>query len=122
MFGIIVALLLLYAGFQALNSYIYHQKQGDGTEIQPYRAALEGEYVCLSEEEECVEGLELDDGSRYAINFMLMSQIPPLIETGDRIRANGTVTPIALLSYDRWAEYNVLGIFSVTDSVEQVVQ
>ncbi len=117
-FYILLAIGLLIAGFYALNNYIYTEKQGDGS-VEPYRAELSGEYVCLNEdEEECMKGLQIDDGSRYGIDFMLMSQTPPVLTIGDRISAKGVVVPIERLSADVWQQYNIEGIFSVTDSVE----
>ncbi len=37
--------VLLIAGFFAFNAYIYHEKQGDGMAIEPYRAVLSGQHV-----------------------------------------------------------------------------
>ncbi len=119
----LIAALILIGGFYAFNSWIYKEKQGDGSEIQAYRASLSGEYVCLVAEgeeptEECTPGLRTEVGEYYALNFALSSQIAPTVEVGDQMSAQGMVTPIEMLSTDHWQKYNVEGIFSVTDSVE----
>lgn len=121
-----VGLAILVGGFFFLNSYIYDEKQGEPETFEPYRATLSGEYSCLESdgvvsEEECVYILVTDVGERYGINFYLMSQIPEEpVEVGDRIRANGVVTPVERLSADFWHQQDIEGIFSVTDSVEKL--
>lgn len=117
--GVLIVLAILIGGFFVFNAYIYNQKQGDGS-IEPYRAKLEGEYVCLEggKEDDCTKGLLLEDGSRYGIDFMLMSQLAPAIAIGDRISAQGVVNPIERISAAFWHELGIAGIFSVTDSVE----
>ncbi len=123
--GIALVVGLLTLGFFALNAYIYDEKQATNETMEPYRATLTGEYVCIPLKNdvdvvgigECVYGIQIDDGSYYAIDFMLVSQSVPVIELGDIITANGLVTPIERLSADTWQRYNVVGIFSATDSV-----
>lgn len=119
--------VILLAGFFALNTYIYQEKQADpAEEIEPYRATLTGEYVCLPHTDqngpqtlECALGIKTDVGEYYALAFAPMSQTPPDLKTGDRFSANGTITPIEMLSTDHWQKYPIEGIFSVTDSVEK---
>lgn len=125
-YGLFGAALLIVAFF-ALNSYIYNEKQGDGTTLEPYRATLTGEYVCLPHVDtsgpqtlECALGILLDDGSYYAIDFNLLSEGTPTFQTGDRITASGVVTPIERVSSDHWKKYPILGIFSVTDSLQKL--
>lgn len=122
--GIVVILL---AGFFALNSYIYQEKQADpAEEITAYRATLTGEYVCLPHTDqngpqtlECAFGIKTDVGEYYAVNFAAMSQTAPDLKIGDRFTASGTITPIEMLSTDHWQKYPVEGIFSVTDPVRK---
>ncbi len=92
---------------------------------EPERATLEGEYVCLPHRDttgphtmECAFGLKTADGSYYALDLNLSSALLPPLQTGDRIRASGIVTPIERLSSDHWRKYAVKGIFSVTGSLE----
>ena len=92
---------------------------------EPQRATLEGEYVCLPHKNttgpqtmECAFGIRTVDGSYYALDLGPLSAAPPALQIGDRLRANGIVTPIERLSSDRWQAYSVKGIFSVTDSLE----
>ncbi len=89
---------------------------------EPLRATLEGTLVCLlpadqesMQTDECALGLRTDDGTHYAIDFMLMSSIPESHEAGDRITGSGVLVPIERLSTDHWRKYGVVGIFSVTD-------
>lgn len=119
-FSILMLAIAVYAFFSFANTVIYDAKQGDMSDIKPYRASLTGEYICLNQgsEEDCLPGLLTEVNERYSINFMLMSQIAPPIQIGDTISANGSVTPIEMLSTDMWQQYDIEGIFSVTDSVE----
>lgn len=123
-FAAVLGILGLVGAFYALNNYIYQEKQGDGTVIEPYRASFSGTFVCLPHKdttgpqtEECAFGIELPAGDYYALDTALMSQMPPEFSAGDYITASGTVTPIERLSSDQWQKYDVAGIFSVTDSV-----
>lgn len=119
--------LLLIVGFFAFNAYIYNAKQGDGGDIVSYRGTLTGTHVCLPHADtdgpqtlECALGMKTDAGEYYALDFSLMSQMDPLLQTGERFRANGLITPIEMLSSDHWQQYAIEGIFSVTDSVERL--
>lgn len=121
----IVVIGVIIAGFYILNNHIYEEKQGDGIVTEPYRATLTGVQTCLPHKDtsspqtlECAIGMQTDSGEYYALDFNLMSQTPPEIQSGQRFTASGTITPIERLSSDHWQKYNVEGIFSVTDSVQ----
>jgi hypothetical protein len=125
-FAILVsAVLVALAAFYTLNTYIYSEKQGTG-EIERYRGTLSGEFLCLPhvdtagpQTDECAFGIRTDAGEYYALDFALMSQMAPELTPGERFSASGMITPIELLSTDHWRKYPVVGIFSVTDSVEK---
>jgi hypothetical protein len=119
--GVVV---VLAGGFWALNSYVYQQKQ-EGAAIEQYRATLAGEYVCLPHKDttgpqtdECEAGLRTDTGEYFAFNLQLMSQAHEPLVVGQRIRANGVVHPVEMLSTDYWQRYPIVGIFSITDSLQ----
>lgn len=122
---ILFAVIGLVGSFFALNEYIYNQKQGDGVAVEPYRATLVGEYVCLPHIDslsdpqivECVHGLKTDVGEYFGLDFYLMSQNMQDLSLGQRFSANGLVTPVERISSDNWKSYPIEGIFSVTDSV-----
>jgi hypothetical protein len=125
--SVAAALLFLCIGFFALNTYIYNEKQGDPGDIQAYRGTLSGEVVCLPHRDtdgpqtlECALGMRTEVGEHYAVDFSMMSQENPGLETGDRFTANGLITPIEMLSADHWQKYDIEGIFSVTDSVKKL--
>jgi len=120
----VMLITVLVAGFFVLNSYIYNEKQSV-TVVEPYRATLTGEQVCLPTRDpskpitkECAIGIKTDTGEYFALDFNLMSQETPQLQSGLRFSANGLVTPIENLSTDYWQKYNVESIFSVTDSLE----
>ncbi len=122
---IVLAIIVLVAGFYAFNAYIYAEKQGDPGDVVSYRATLEGEVVCLPHKGdgpttlECAYGLKTDVGEHYALDLAALTMPEGTMpETGDRISAGGTVTPIEMLSSDHWQKYDIEGIFSVTDSLE----
>lgn len=86
----------------------------------PDRITLEGEYVCLPhrdttgvQTDECAAGIRTDT-AYYALDFALASQTSELT-VGDRFTASGIFTPVETLSSDRWQQYDIKGIFSVTD-------
>ena len=118
-----VVAVALVAGFYALNAYIYAEKQGDPNDVVSYRGTLSGEVVCLPHvgdgphTMECAYGLKTDAGEHYALDLNLMSQEHRPLETGERISANGLITPVEMLSSDHWRTYDIEGIFSVTDSL-----
>jgi heat shock protein HslJ len=122
--AVLILLALLIGAFFVLNSYIYNEKQADTDGTQ--QASIEGEYVCLPAKDpsialnECAAGV-LVNGQYFAIDLGLMSQGAPAMTEGDRFTANGIVTPIENLSTDYWERFPVVGIFSVTDSL-QVLQ
>ena len=98
----------------------------DENAVGPERATLEGEYVaCLPKQDnfstdDCVPGMKTDDGTYYAVNFMLASQtVDPPVADGERFSANGVITPVEMLSAERWRHTIAKGIFSVTDSVRR---
>lgn len=120
--GSIAAGIAIVVGFYAFNAYIYDEKQ-EPNDVVSYRATLEGEVTCLPHvgdgphTMECAYGLKTDAGEYYALDLALMSQQATMPETGERISANGTVTPVEMLSSDHWRTYDIEGIFSVTDSL-----
>ena len=126
--AIIAAIIIvLIAGFYAFNAYIYNEKQGDPSDVTAYRGTLSGEVVCLPHADtdgpqtmECAYGLKTESGEYYALDLALMSQQHAPLETGERISANGLITPVEMLSSDHWKKYAIEGIFSVTDSVKEL--
>lgn len=120
-------IIVLIAGFFALNAYIYNEKQGDPSDVTSYRGTLSGEVVCLPHADtdgpqtmECAYGLKTESGEYYALDLTTMSQEHAPLETGERISANGLITPIEMISSDHWKKYAIEGIFSVTDSVKNL--
>jgi len=124
--GIAVLLVILgiIGAFYMFNNYIYQKKQGDGTVMEPYRATMAGEYVCLPHADaselkdgECALGLKTEVGEYYGVDFYLMSQTKPNLIVGDRFSANGVIVPLERVNMDDWKPYFINGLFSVTDSV-----
>lgn len=123
-FGAIVALLIVVGLF----AFIYqHKRSGEVVKegSGAARVTLTGTYGCLPQKDttaittdECAFGIRTDDGLYYAIDFGLVSTLPPVLTDGTRIRATGRVTPLIALSTDYWQKYPIEGIFSVTDSLE----
>jgi hypothetical protein len=124
-FLILLGIIGLVAAFFSFNNYIYQEKQGGGTGVEPYRSTLSGEYVCLPHKDttgpqtdECAFGLKTEVGEYYAVDFYLMSQEHQPMTPGDMISATGLVTPIERLNTDQWQKYPIEGIFSITDSLQ----
>lgn len=94
---------------------------------EPYRTTLTGIHVCLPHKDtsgpqtlECALGMQTDNGDYYALDFTMLSQGVPNIPTGRRFQATGLVTPVEWLSSDHWQKYDIKGIFSVTDSLQEL--
>ncbi len=94
-----------------------------GEVVMPQRVTLRGVYTCLPhkdtsrETKECMTGIKIDSGKYYALDFMLFepgSEEVAKLHSGDRVEAEGPLTPIEMLSSDRWQAYDVEGILSVT--------
>jgi hypothetical protein len=122
-----IVIVVIVAGFYALNNYIYNQKQGDEKSVEPYRGTLTGEYTCLPHRNtngpqtlECALGLKTETGDYYALDFEQNPQIVNDLQTGDKFKANGMITPIEYLNSDHWQRYKVEGIFSITDGFEKL--
>lgn len=98
----------------------------DPIAVVPVRTTLKGEYTCLPHRDtsgpqtmECALGLKMAEGVYYALDTSLLSaQVPPAIQTGDSLEANGLLTPVEMLRRDHWQKYNIEGIFSVTDGLK----
>lgn len=120
-----VLLALVFTVLLGVGIVLYFLTQKDDAFTEstpPERATLSGEYGCLPRAEpmsgdDCVPSLETTEGTYYALDFGLMSRAEPEIKPGDRVTASGVVTPIENLSTDYWQQFDVAGIFSVTDSV-----
>lgn len=87
------------------------------------RTTLSGTFVCLPHKDktgpqtaECAFGMKASDGYYYGIDFNMASQKIPTLNTGDKFRAAGLMTPIEALSSTAMQKYDIKGIFSVTDS------
>lgn len=120
----VITVVVIAGGFMILNAYIYEEKQGAGEIVEPYRATLTGEYVCLPHVDqtgpqttECANGIKTDVGEYYAVDLNQMPELVTELKLGERFTANGVITPIERLSSDHWQKYPIVGIFSVTDSV-----
>jgi heat shock protein HslJ len=120
--GIITGLIVLIVAGYFLVSML---RTAPVNEVDtPEQKELSGTYVCLPQNEgspastDCAVGLHADSGDYYAIDFGLLTEGAPALIEGDRLKAKGIITPIENLSTDYWQKYPVIGIFSVTDSLE----
>jgi hypothetical protein len=119
-------ILIVGAGFFALNSYIYQKKQSqEPNAIVPYPGTLTGEYTCLKLKDsskpqtlECIYGLKTNQGEFYALDFNSVPSGMPNLKSEERITVTGTITPIEMISADYWQKYDVKGIMSVTGDIQ----
>lgn len=123
---IIAVVLVVVGGYFVFSNYAVKDDSGNDV-VKTYRATLAGEYLCLPhvdqtspQTEECALGLKTDDGKYYALDFNLASQTMPQFTSGDRMEANGVITPIEMISTNMWQKYPIVGIFSVTDSIRKL--
>jgi hypothetical protein len=123
---------VLYRGrvymFDGTYSEKGDQRQADFRDIletvsfaTPERLNVTGTYDCIDENavinppsESCLRGIRTTDGMTYSLDFMLMSQTLPQIQTGETITVSGVFTPTERLSASQWSELDVEGILSAT--------
>jgi hypothetical protein len=122
---IVIFIVISIAAFFAFNSYIYHQKQASSQSTDPYTGSLTVTYSCLSQTNQdkpepagCAIGLVTEAGENYVLDFNKMPQLRTSLNLGDRFTATGTITPIENISSNMWQNYDVEGIFTVTDSLQ----
>ncbi len=91
----------------------------------PVNVTLSGAYVCLPfidtkapASEECIFGLETDDGVYYMVNFGQSASAKEQFDRRAHITAEGFVVPKEALSTDQWVPYNMKGIFTITKMLE----
>ena len=89
------------------------------------KVTLEGQVICLQYKDsssphtlECAIGIKTDEGVSYALDTNKMPNSLLEYTTGDRIRGEGFITPVEMLSSDQWQKYEVRGIFSLTDRLQ----
>lgn len=108
----LVAALVL--GFNALNSFIYNEKQGDAPQV----TGVSGIVVCLPhkagapQSKECMMGLMTPNRTHYALDLSRVTLPEGALQIADRISANGTIMPPAADE-----KYDIAGTFTVTDSL-----
>lgn len=118
--AVLFGAVILLAGFFVLNAYIYNEKQAPVEQsFEPYEAKLAGEYVCLVSSAEAVRdicelGIKTVAGEYYAVDFATLPKEQMKLMIGDTFEAAGVVTPIERLSTDRWQQYGVKGVFTIT--------
>lgn len=115
------------AGYPILDSYPEQCEAPDGrrfTRVTPVDevtdAVLSGTHTCLPKKDtggpitlECAFGLEAN-GEYYALDMSsIRSDDYPFIDTGDRITVYGILVPIEMISSDRFATYDVVGVIAV---------
>lgn len=87
----------------------------------PQQVTMTGTFLCLPhkdpgefETQECAFGIQTEDGKYYAVDFALSSNNGIEPDIGEEFSAQGIFVPIEQLSSDRWQNYPIEGIFSVT--------
>ena len=89
----------------------------------PSWRTVRGEVLCLPHRDtsgpqtlECAIGLKASTGEYYALDLNRISGEATQYPTGTTIEAQGTLTPVEMLSSDHWRIYPITGIFSVTST------
>lgn len=92
----------------------------------PERITLTGTFDCLEDSvvidppiESCTQGIRTTEGDIYAIDFMLMSMTPPVLEAGGTITVSGPFIPAERLSAAWWRDLQVEGVVSVTSVAKE---
>lgn len=103
-----------------------NEKPTTDKKYAPQRITVEGQYVCLPHKdttgpqtEECALGIRTTEGTYYALDTgVLQTGVLMDLATGTRIKVEGPMTPIEMLSSNHWQKYNVKGIITVTSAAE----
>ena len=89
---------------------------------------LSGTFLCLPHKdttgpqtEECAFGFKVAE-TYYAINFGQNAERMEQFSSGASITAQGFVTPIETLSTDMWQKYPIVGIFTITDVLDETTE
>lgn len=92
----------------------------------PERVTVSGVYDCIDENAvtnppsgSCIQGLRTSDGLLYGLDFMLMSQTLPRLQTDDVITVSGPLIPVERLSAAWWRDLEVEGVISVTSITKE---
>ncbi len=125
--GVFVTLALVGLVFLVQTSKekpITNARTTDGRPV----LSLVGAYVCIPhrdtsglQTEECVEGIETEEGKHYVIDFVPAPGSfvePPRL--GERVSVTGYFTPAMALSSDRWMRYDFEGIVSVAEAPHKI--
>ncbi len=129
--------VLLRAGMQTLFTNVTNRMQVQSTTKEdidhlvmtlemPEQATLTGTYIpCLPHQDnfsttECTEGIKTSDGSYYAVNFSLMSQMHEPLKSGEKFTASGVLTPLQRMQSDQMKGSLGKGLFSVTNIVAEI--
>jgi len=104
----------LYGDEDGLRIYSPHEAPAE-------RITVTGTYECLDvlvgaapPSGSCIQGLRTAEDELYAIDLLLMSQIPPVLEVGDIITVSGPFMPAERMNASWWHESGVEGALSAT--------
>lgn len=119
---------LLFVALFAYVVFLYAPGTADAptaVDPTPVQMTISGTYGCLPhrdasgpQTEECAFGIRTDDGTWYAANFGQSASAMQQFQAGAHIVARGFSVPKEALSTDHWARYNMVGIFTITDTLE----
>lgn len=89
----------------------------------PFWRTVRGKVLCLPHRDtsgpqtlECAIGIQVSTGEYYALDLNMIPNEAAHFPTGTNIEAQGTITPVEMLSSDHWRIYPITGIFSVTST------
>lgn len=121
-FIIIGALTLIFVGNVLVFTSSSNRSTTQSASSVRASVTLSGTYVCLPYldklkivTEECVFGLLTDDGEYYIVNFDQSAAAKEGFDKRAHITAKGFITLKEALNTDRWASYDMKGIFTVTE-------
>jgi hypothetical protein len=116
---LLAAAVIAFAG-ASVWLYAANTAAPSDTQTGLQTVTITGTYLCLpradgaQNPDDCMFGLQADDGTFYAVNFGQSASAMELFRRNAHISAEGFLTPKETLSSDHWAAYDFEDVFTIT--------
>ena len=109
-----------------IGSPVRDEQVVEDLDPKPQNLTLTGTYECLPRidgevgaDDECIFGLRTDEGEHYAVIFGQSASSIEGFKNRARITAEGFLVIKEALSSSEWMNYDMVGIFTITNMIKQ---